>query len=152
MKRKASSSKEAVFTFNKRSGSITDYRGPGGAVVIPDSIGGKPVKKIDDWAFYYCKSLTSVTIPDGVTSIGMEAFGHCTSLASVVMPTSLKSIGDGAFYYCASLASVVMPDSLKSIGDWAFAFCLSLASVSLPPRVRIGKDAFYKCPNPPNNN
>jgi hypothetical protein len=148
MKMKSSSSKEAVFVFNKRSGSITDYKGQGGDVVIPSMIDGKPVKKIDDWAFYGCKTLTSISIPDSVTGIGMEAFGHCSSLTAVAMPSSLKSIDDGAFYYCSSLVSVTMPTNLKRIGDWAFAFCVSLTSATIPPKVSIGKDAFYKCPIP----
>ena len=69
------------------------------------------------------KSLTSVTIPDSVTSIGYEAFYECESLTSVTIPDSVTSIGDEAFRYCTSLTSVTIPDSVTSIGDRAFYWC-----------------------------
>ncbi len=54
-------------------------------------------------AFFYCGSLTRVIIPDGVTSIGMDAFSDCSSLTRVVIPDSVTRIGDDAFYGCDSL-------------------------------------------------
>ena len=101
---------------------------------------------IRDRAFYYCTSLTSVTIPDSVTSIGDDVFNYCTSLTSVTIPDSVTSIGEQAFYYCRFLTSVTIPDSVTSIGDDAFGGCSSLTSVTIPDSVTsIGGGAFCGC-------
>ena len=75
---------------------------------------------IADYAFSWCYSLTSVTIPNSVTSIGKEVFWDCTSLTSVTIPNSVTSIGEGAFEDCTSLTSVTIPNSVTSIGEGAF--------------------------------
>ena len=61
------------------------------------------VKSIDSYAFCNCSDLKSITIPEGVTSIGDDAFSGCTSLTSVVIPEGVTSIGDYAFWGCDSL-------------------------------------------------
>ena len=94
-------------------------------------------------AFRGCSSLASVELPAGLTGIGDCAFDGCPSLASVVLPASLRSIGYEAFYGCSSLASVVLPAGLTSIGGCAFDDCSSLASVELPTGLTyIGEGAF----------
>ena len=94
-------------------------------------------------AFYGCDSLTSITIPDSVTSIGEYAFYSCDSLTSVTIPDSVTSIGDSAFYSCDSLTSVTIPDSVTSIGDGAFSDCTGLTSITIPDSVTsIGWNAF----------
>ena len=70
----------------------------------------------DRGAFSSCTSLTSVTIPEGVTSIGNFAFYNCPSLTSVTIPSSVTSIGNQAFEYCTGLTSVTIPSSVTSIG------------------------------------
>ena len=80
-------------------------------------------------AFRYCKRLTSVTIPNSVTSIGDYAFEDCSSLTSVTIGNSVTSIGDWAFYDCNSLMSVTIPNSVTKIGDRAFYFCFQLTSI-----------------------
>ena len=111
------------------------------SITIPNS-----VTSIGDYAFYYCESLTNVTIPDSVTSIGSSAFSSCTSLTSVTIPDSVTSIGSCAFDCCRSLTSVTIPDSVTSIGDRAFYYCTSLISVTIPDSVTsIGDSAFYFC-------
>jgi len=85
---------------------------------------------IGDDAFYYCTSLTSVTIPDSVTSIGDCAFQFCKNLTSITIPNSVISIGDDAFYYCTSLTSVTIPDSVKSMGNGVFDECISLTEIN----------------------
>ena len=104
------------------------------------------VKSIDSYAFCNCSDLKSITIPEGVTSIGDDAFSGCTSLTSVVIPEGVTSIGDYAFEGCESLKSVAIPDSVTSIGDDAFEGCESLKSVVIPEGVTsIGDYAFEGC-------
>ena len=76
-----------------------------------------------------CISLTSVTIPDSVTTIGHFAFDGCSSLTSVTIPDSVTTIGEYAFCDCDSLTSVTIGDSVTTIGVFAFWECSSLTSV-----------------------
>ena len=131
--------------FRKADKALISY--PAGikspAYTIPQGI-----TSIEVEAFSRCKSLTNVSIPDSVTSIGDSAFDFCKSLTSVSIPDSVTSIGDSAFYCCSSLTSVSIPDSVTSIGDYAFAGCSSLTSVSIPNSVTaIGDRAFARCSN-----
>ena len=97
-------------------------------------------------AFRDCFSLTSVTIPTGVTSIGNYAFAYCSSLTSITIPDGVTSIGDQTFNGCSSLTSVTIPDGVTSIGHYAFSGCSSLTSVTIPNSVTsIGNWAFNGC-------
>ncbi len=111
------------------------------SITIPDS-----VTSIDGHAFGGCSSLTSITIPDSVTSIGKWAFEYCSSLTSVTIGNSVTSIGVAAFEECKSLTSIIIPDSVTSIGGQAFACCNSLTSVTIGNSVtNIGERAFCGC-------
>ena len=107
---------------------------------------GDGVEKIPDYLFCDCAGLTSVTIPNSVTSIGGWAFRNCTGLTSVTIGNSVTSIGGSAFYGCTGLTSVTIPDSVTSIGGYAFYGCTGLTSVTIGNSVTsIGGSAFYGC-------
>ena len=90
--------------------------------------------------------ITSVSLPDGLTSIGDYAFENCSSLKSITIGNSVTSIGDGAFQSCSSLSSVTIPNSVTSIENWAFQWCSSLTSITIPNSVTsIGMYAFRYC-------
>ncbi|MGM9599566.1 MAG: leucine-rich repeat protein, partial [Faecousia sp.] len=107
---------------------------------------GNGVTSIGNSAFYKCTGLTSITIPDSVTSIGTWAFAYCTGLTSITIPDSVTSIGNGAFAYCTGLTSITIPDSVTSIGNYAFCKCTGLTSITIPDSVTsIGDEAFEGC-------
>ena len=113
------------------------------SITIPDS-----VTSIGDYALRYCSNLTSITIPDSVTTIGNYAFSGCSNLMSATIGSSVTSIGSEAFYNCSSLTSINIPDSVTSIGEGAFYYCRSLTSVTIGKGVTsIGKQAFRNCSN-----
>jgi hypothetical protein len=124
--------------------TITGYTGPGGAVAIPAIINGLPVTAIGADTFAGL-GLTSVTIPDTVTSIGAGAFEECVKLTSVTIPGSVRTIGEDAFDLCG-LTSVSIGGGVISIGEYAFSECQSLTSVTIPASVTsIGDYAFFYC-------
>ena len=88
-------------------------------VNIPTEIDGKPVTSIGKHAFSGF-SLTEITIPDSVASIGEYAFYGCTSLTEITIPDSVTSIGDCSFWGCTSLTEITLPDSVTYIGYKAF--------------------------------
>ena len=115
-------------------------------IYIADTYNDKPVISIKPMAFYLCRSLTSVTIPESVTSIGGGVFGQCSNLTSVTLPKGINSISAVLFSGCTSLRSINIPDSVTSIGIEAFNGCSSLTGVTIPDSVgSIGDRAFARC-------
>lgn len=91
--------------------------------------------------------LTSVTIPEGVTSIGVSSFSGCSSLTSVTIPAGVTTIRDTAFGDCSALTSVTIPEGVKSLGDGVFSGCSALNPLTVPNTVTtIGVIAFSGVP------
>ncbi|MBR6284539.1 MAG: leucine-rich repeat protein [Muribaculaceae bacterium] len=127
------------------------YDGLNGALIIPSviNVDGElyDVVAIGDHAFYQC-GITSVYIPNTVTTISSSAFELCCSLESVNIPNSVTEIGSFAFWSCSKLASVAIPDSVTKINQETFEGCSNLTSVSIGKSVtNIGFSAFKECNN-----
>ena len=139
-----------LYTVSDGEATITDYIGPGGDITIPaeisDGVNVYPISSIGYSAFSGWIGLTSVTIPNSVTSIEGRAFAFCSNLTNVTIPDSVTSIGDRAFSYCINLTSVTIPDSVISIGALAFGYCRNLISLTIGSSVTsIGDNAFNNC-------
>lgn len=146
---------------------ITDCDENAAEIEIPPEIDGLPVISIGDEAFFNCKSLTKITIPDSVTDIGKDAFYYCESLTEITIPDSITSIGSNAFGGTPFLENQttdvkyagkcvidcvydvpdieIKPDTI-CIADYAFYGCQSLTAVTIPDFViSIGGWAFENC-------
>ena len=105
------------------------------SVTIPEGMAS-----IGNSTFSDCSSLTSVTIPEGVTSIGNSTFSDCSSLTNVTIPESVTSIGNSAFSGCSSLTGIVVPKGVTQIESGTFYNCTNLESVVLPESLQSIKD------------
>lgn len=160
------------FTPDNTAVIVTNYKYKGTAadVTIPSRYKGKPVTMIDhaafhdsavtsvtipdsvtsisDGAFGFCSQLTNISIPNSVTYISFSAFRACTSLKSITLPSSLSSISEALFFGCSQLTTIHIPDSVSSIHSYAFCNCGKLETIRIPVSVTsIGSYAFDGCPS-----
>lgn len=109
---------------------------------------GSNLTKLPHAAFYWCKALETVILPDGLMEIESQAFERCTSLTEITLPSSLRTIRESTFEHCTSLTDITLPSSLTDIYSCAFNRCEALCDVKLPQSVRsIGYSAFGNCMN-----
>ncbi len=118
-----------VFEGNSNLTSIGVYSFMGCSSLKTINLEDTKLEELTAGSFEICTSLTSITIPDSVTSIGERAFYNCSSLASITIPNTITSIGDQAFNGCSSLTSITIPESVTSIGSDAFRYCYKLVEV-----------------------
>ena len=156
------------FILNNTAVIVNSYNGTAADVTIPSRYKGKPVTAINnavfpnsavtsvtipdsvtsipDAAFVNCFQLTNISIPNSVTYIGFSAFSSCTSLKSITLPSSLSSISKALFSGCSQLTTIHIPVSVTSIENDAFADCSQLTTIHIPVSVTsIGYRAFYNC-------
>ena len=120
-----------------------------GSISVPETVTNNgteySVTTIGEFAFKG-STVTSVSMPEGITSIGTSAFSGCKNLESVALPESLTTLGSNAFYFCKSLKAVKIPSGVTAILGSCFSECSSLESVIIPEGVTtIGQYAFFGC-------
>ena len=121
------------------NGTLFNYYGTGGSVVIPQGI-----KRIDNYTLSYRTDIVSVKIPDSLKSIGFRAF-HATEITDIKIPEGVESIEDEAFACCKCLTEVILPDSAKNIGKNIFEECEKLQIISMPKPENISLPSKCSC-------
>ncbi len=166
-----SNSSKVDFEYESYDGGVmlTKYTGTSTTVVIPQQIKGKTVKALKRNLFRSNDSITSITLPLGISEIGEEAFAMCTALTTINLPDSIKSLGPDLFRGCSalknvtlpgrmqviparlfrdchSLVNITIPDSVTAIDSYAFSGCISLTRITIPASVEyIAGGAFDNC-------
>lgn len=119
-----------------------------GSLNIPESIDGITVNKIEEMAFAYCKNLTDIYIPEGITEIECEAFENCYNLKKINIPSNITEIKRGLLSDCVNLESITLPEKLRIIESSAFTRCENLQKMIVPESVtEIKSGAFSACSN-----
>ena len=108
---------------------------PSGTVIVPSSLGGRPVTCIGENAFECCSNITAVVLPGSIAEIRGSAFQDCIGLSSINLPDNLKIIDDFAFSGCVNLKQVSLGNQLEIVGWRAFYSMSGLESVSIPASV-----------------
>ncbi len=101
------------------------------------------VTTIGSFAFHSCTALPEIDLHEGIVSLGERAFQNCDSLTELTIPKSMTAIGDLAFQGCDGLAELKLPDTVLTLGYWAFGECFGLRTVTLPVDYDFSEDPFY---------
>ena len=100
------------------------------------------LERIDDYAFYGCKNLTTINLSDSIRYIGDNAFYGCSSLKNIHWPLRLTTIGSRAFRQTA-LETISLPEGVTSVGDGAFYVCPFAKTVYIPSTANVEGDIIY---------
>ena len=126
-------------------GAIVD-KNISGEIVLPTSLGGYPVAKLDSYAFFGYTGITGVTIPGCIEKMLEDTFKGCTNLTNVVMENGVKDLGYSAFKGCTALEEISLPDSVTNMNMEAFGNCTSLRRVRLSRNLKnTGSSSFLNC-------
>lgn len=117
--------------FDKSTGTVTDVDNDIISADIPAEIEGVAVKAIGEGVFYDCK-VKSITIPDGVTSIGKYAFNRCSELVSIKLPEGITSMENDMFRSDLKLSKISIPASVTDIGEETLSNCGALTEITVP--------------------
>ena len=125
--------------------NLVAYEGTATKIIIAEEYMGVPVKVIGKRVFVHNKAITSVMIPDSVTTVEESAFYGCNSLTDVNMPQSLETLANFAFSYCG-FSTLVLPESVTTIGENAFGDCANLSNITITNHAAlVGEGAFSDC-------
>lgn len=137
-----------VYTVEDNVATIVDYTGSANALVIPQTIDGRKIVRIGDYALSKKAKLNSIVVPESVESIGSSAFEDSVDLKKVTLPDGVTKIGPSAFYGCSKLTTVNIPAKLEEIDDYTFSGCTQLTDIKLSESVTyVGESAFEGCSN-----
>ena len=132
------------YSVNSDGGAvITAYNGSLSEVIIPDTLGGKPVVEIGSWAFFDNSSAVKISLPSSVKTLGYGAFSTCYALKEINLGEGLEVIGNSAFSDCPKLESITLPESLTELGNATFYSCTSLKEISIPSRIKVINNATF---------
>lgn len=132
------------FTVNGNEGTavINGYKGNNTDVVIPSTINGYRVTKVEN--FQDSNKLKKVEISEGIEAISDNAFMNCPNLTTVLLPKTITEIGSSAFANCAQLSLVQLPESLRVISSYAFSNCQNLETIDIPDSVAIIRNSAFE--------
>lgn len=130
-----------VSSVSGNKNALTSYQIP---ATYSEQEGGKqlPVTVIGENAFYQCRKLRSVTIPDSVTEIGTRSFAM-SGITQIEIPDSVETIGYMAFAMCNYLDEVVIPSSVTHLGDAAFYECQELQRAEVYANITVLKGGTF---------
>ena len=129
-----------TFYVQNGSASLISYAGEATEVVVPATVNDYPVVGIYG-AFKDNSTITKVTLPESMKTIGDASFENCYNLENVNIPSSVTIIGSRAFYQCKKMGNVTIPEGVVHIGEYAFFYCKNITEITLPSTLK--QTTFY---------
>ena len=153
---------KTLWTYQKRENDgtivIKRYKGSSTQITVPEKIGKSTVTALENEDFNngvsgkcffppeLWNTITKITLPSGLVSIGNGVFSELTELSEINIPQCVLSIGECAFFNCKKLKALTLPDSVKSIGKMAFSGCEGLEQICIPSGItEISVCVFSRC-------
>lgn len=136
-------------TFDSKTGAISKTKGKvlAGALHLPSSVDGIRVSRVPDYGFIDCRSVSELTIPASIVSIGAGAFGNWYQLKTVAIPDSVVSIGESAFGGCIVLKEITMGANVQTMGQYPFKGS-QITRITIPASMtEMAQCPFYGCDN-----